>query len=50
MLSNDIAGCAKRVRNICTAVLLIMEAEHQRKLAADIKETQFILAAIPLHL
>ncbi|KAJ7830198.1 hypothetical protein B0H13DRAFT_1916044 [Mycena leptocephala] len=50
MLSNDIAGCAKRVRNIRTAVLLILEAEHQRKLAADIKETQFILAAIPLHL
>jgi hypothetical protein len=28
---------------------LIVEAEHQRKLAADIKETQFILSAIPLH-
>ncbi|KAJ7904956.1 hypothetical protein B0H13DRAFT_2274544 [Mycena leptocephala] len=49
MLSNDIAGCTKRVRSIRTAVLLIVEAEHQRKLAADIKETQFILSAIPLH-
>ncbi|KAJ7878287.1 hypothetical protein B0H13DRAFT_2279099 [Mycena leptocephala] len=49
MLSNDIAGCAKRVRNIRTAVLLIVEAGHQRKLAANIKETQFILSAIPLH-
>ncbi|KAJ7813311.1 hypothetical protein B0H13DRAFT_1925565 [Mycena leptocephala] len=49
MLSNDIAGCAKRVRNIRTAILLIVEAEHQRKLAADTKETQFMLSAIPLH-
>ncbi|KAJ7792372.1 hypothetical protein B0H13DRAFT_2394001 [Mycena leptocephala] len=49
MLSNDIAACAKRVRSIRTEVLLIMEAEHQRKLAADIKETEFILAAMPLH-
>ncbi|KAJ7904955.1 hypothetical protein B0H13DRAFT_2663306 [Mycena leptocephala] len=50
MVSNDIAGCTKRVRSIRTAVLLIVEAEHQRKLAADIKETQFMLSAIPLHL
>ncbi|KAJ7858186.1 hypothetical protein B0H13DRAFT_2573918 [Mycena leptocephala] len=49
MLSKDIATCAKRVRSIRTEVLLIVEAEHQRKLAADIKETQFILAAMPLH-
>ncbi|KAJ7882166.1 hypothetical protein B0H13DRAFT_2344801 [Mycena leptocephala] len=49
MLSNDIAACAKRASSIRTEVLLIMEAEHQRKLAADIKETQCILAAIPRH-
>ncbi|KAJ7792375.1 hypothetical protein B0H13DRAFT_2394004 [Mycena leptocephala] len=49
MLSKDIAECAKHVRSIRTEVLLIIEAEHQRKLTADIKETQFILAAIPRH-
>ncbi|KAJ7878283.1 hypothetical protein B0H13DRAFT_2668164 [Mycena leptocephala] len=49
MLSKEIATCAKPVRSIRTEVLLIVEAEHQRKLAADIKETQFILAAMPLH-
>ncbi|KAJ7813310.1 hypothetical protein B0H13DRAFT_1925564 [Mycena leptocephala] len=49
MLSKDIATCTKRVRSIRTEVLLIIEAEHQRKLAADIKETQFMLSAIPLH-
>ncbi|KAJ7858189.1 hypothetical protein B0H13DRAFT_2356702 [Mycena leptocephala] len=49
MLSKDVATCAKRVRSIRAAALLIAEAEHQRKLTADIKETQFILAAIPRH-
>ncbi|KAJ7882164.1 hypothetical protein B0H13DRAFT_2278394 [Mycena leptocephala] len=44
-LSKDIAACAKRVSSIRTAVLHIIEAEHQRKLAADIKETELILAA-----
>ncbi|KAJ7858176.1 hypothetical protein B0H13DRAFT_2356692 [Mycena leptocephala] len=49
ILSKDIVACAKRVRSIRTVVLLIVEAEHLRKLAANIKETQFILAAIPRH-
>ncbi|KAJ7800501.1 hypothetical protein B0H13DRAFT_2390382 [Mycena leptocephala] len=49
MLSKEIATCSMRVRSIRTVVLLIAEAEHQRKLTADIKETQFILAAIPRH-
>ncbi|KAJ7830205.1 hypothetical protein B0H13DRAFT_1916052 [Mycena leptocephala] len=44
-LSKDIATCAKRVRSIRTAVLRIIEAEHQRKLAADIRETELIPAA-----
>ncbi|KAJ7813308.1 hypothetical protein B0H13DRAFT_2382588 [Mycena leptocephala] len=44
-LSTDIAACAKRVRSIRTAVLHIIEAGHQRKLEADIKETEPILAA-----
>ncbi|KAJ7792374.1 hypothetical protein B0H13DRAFT_2394003 [Mycena leptocephala] len=44
-LSKDIAACAKRVRSIRTAVLRIIETGHQRKLEADIKETELILAA-----
>ncbi|KAJ7878266.1 hypothetical protein B0H13DRAFT_1892728 [Mycena leptocephala] len=49
MLSKDIATCAMRVRSIRTVVLLMVEAEHQRKLTADTKEAEFILAARPLH-
>ncbi|KAJ7792371.1 hypothetical protein B0H13DRAFT_1935732 [Mycena leptocephala] len=48
-LSKDIAACAKRVRSIHTAVLHIIEAGHQRKLEADIKETELILAAASTH-
>ncbi|KAJ7364848.1 hypothetical protein DFH08DRAFT_799162 [Mycena albidolilacea] len=54
-ISNAIAGCAKRVKSIRTAVeswtdpqysivQLVVEAEHQRKVADDIGDTQFILA------
>ncbi|KAJ7790531.1 hypothetical protein B0H14DRAFT_2625896 [Mycena olivaceomarginata] len=55
-ISNAIAGCAKCVKSIRTAVeswtepqcsiaQLVVEAEHQRKVADDIGDTQFILAA-----
>ncbi|KAF8175668.1 hypothetical protein K438DRAFT_1979561 [Mycena galopus ATCC 62051] len=45
LLSSDIGECTKGVKKIRTAVQLILEAEHQRKLADNILETQFILKA-----
>ncbi|KAF8142176.1 hypothetical protein K438DRAFT_1878571 [Mycena galopus ATCC 62051] len=44
-LSSDIGECTKDVKKIRTAVKLILEAEHQRKLADDILEIQFIITA-----
>ncbi|KAF8144971.1 hypothetical protein K438DRAFT_1872950, partial [Mycena galopus ATCC 62051] len=44
-LTSDIGECTKGVKKIRTAVKLILEAEHQRKLADDIFEIQFILTA-----
>ncbi|KAJ7878803.1 hypothetical protein B0H14DRAFT_2567098 [Mycena olivaceomarginata] len=55
-ISNAIAGCAKCVKSIrnaveswtepqCSIAQLVVEAEHQRKVADDIGDTQFILAA-----
>ncbi|KAJ7250068.1 hypothetical protein B0H12DRAFT_1072243 [Mycena haematopus] len=43
ILSKDTAACAKRVKTIRTAIWLITEAEHQRKVEADINEIQIIL-------
>ncbi|KAF7364749.1 hypothetical protein MVEN_00344800 [Mycena venus] len=44
-LSDDIGECVKRVWSVRTAVELIVEAEHQHKLAEDISKTQFILGS-----
>ncbi|KAJ7490528.1 hypothetical protein FB451DRAFT_1389309 [Mycena latifolia] len=44
LLSGDISDCAKSVREIRTAVQLIVEAERQRKYTEDINETEAILA------
>ncbi|KAF8130944.1 hypothetical protein K438DRAFT_1999080 [Mycena galopus ATCC 62051] len=44
-LTSDIRECMEGVKKIRTAVQLILEAEHQRKLADDILEIQFILTA-----
>ncbi|KAJ6585516.1 hypothetical protein B0H19DRAFT_1227915 [Mycena capillaripes] len=44
LLCKDIAVCVTRVSEIRTAVQLILETEHQRKLADNITETQLILA------
>ncbi|KAJ6585517.1 hypothetical protein B0H19DRAFT_1321195 [Mycena capillaripes] len=46
LLCKDIAVCVNCVRDIRTTVQLIIEAEHQRRLADDIRETQLILANI----
>ncbi|KAJ6477058.1 hypothetical protein C8R45DRAFT_1216822 [Mycena sanguinolenta] len=43
--SKEIQECAKDVKKIDTAVQLVLEAEHQRRLADDIIETQFLLTA-----
>ncbi|KAF8140845.1 hypothetical protein K438DRAFT_1785310 [Mycena galopus ATCC 62051] len=45
LLSGDIGECRKGIKKIRTAVQLILEAEHQRKLTDDILEIQFILTA-----
>ncbi|KAF7364745.1 hypothetical protein MVEN_00344400 [Mycena venus] len=45
LLYKDIKECIIQVKNIHTTVKLTIEAEHQRKLAADITEMQFILAS-----
>ncbi|KAJ7441437.1 hypothetical protein FB451DRAFT_1441351 [Mycena latifolia] len=46
LLSGDISDCAKSVKEIRTAVQLIVEAERQRKYTEDINETEAILAAV----
>ncbi|KAJ7141462.1 hypothetical protein C8R44DRAFT_867083 [Mycena epipterygia] len=46
VLSGDIAECAKIIKNIQTAVHLIVEAERQRKLTEDINETETILIGV----
>ncbi|KAJ6497269.1 hypothetical protein C8R45DRAFT_1093666 [Mycena sanguinolenta] len=43
--SSEIQECRKDIKDIHTAVELILEAEHQRRLADDILETQFLLTA-----
>ncbi|KAJ6477066.1 hypothetical protein C8R45DRAFT_1158358 [Mycena sanguinolenta] len=43
--SSEIQECRKDIKDIHTAVELILEAEHQRRLADDISETQFLLTA-----
>ncbi|KAJ7133499.1 hypothetical protein C8R44DRAFT_870880 [Mycena epipterygia] len=45
-LSNDIADCSAQIKSICIGVQNMVEAEHQRKLAEDINETESILASI----
>ncbi|KAJ7872227.1 hypothetical protein B0H13DRAFT_1895476 [Mycena leptocephala] len=41
--------CAKEVKEIQTAMLLIIEEERQRKLTEGIKESQEIFGAVVLH-
>ncbi|KAJ6477055.1 hypothetical protein C8R45DRAFT_1158334 [Mycena sanguinolenta] len=43
--SSEIQECHKDIKDIHTTVELILEAEHQRRLADDILETQFLLTA-----
>ncbi|KAJ7851531.1 hypothetical protein B0H14DRAFT_2581394 [Mycena olivaceomarginata] len=45
-LSNEIGECIHCVKNIRTGVELILEAEHQHKLAGDPTETPSTLAVI----
>ncbi|KAJ7328378.1 hypothetical protein DFH08DRAFT_967510 [Mycena albidolilacea] len=45
-LSNEIGECIRCVKNIRTAVELILEAEHQRRLASDLMEPQSALAVV----
>ncbi|KAF8142190.1 hypothetical protein K438DRAFT_1878611 [Mycena galopus ATCC 62051] len=49
LLSSHIRKCTKGVQEIRTAVQLILEAEHQRKLADHVQETQFILTASSIN-
>ncbi|KAJ7133556.1 hypothetical protein C8R44DRAFT_870930 [Mycena epipterygia] len=44
LLANDIAECSGRIKSIRAAVQCTVEVEHQRKLAENINETEFILA------
>ncbi|KAJ7490487.1 hypothetical protein FB451DRAFT_1361352 [Mycena latifolia] len=46
LLSRDISDCAKSVKEIRTAVQLIVEAERQRKYTDDINETEVILTTV----
>ncbi|KAJ7096127.1 hypothetical protein C8R44DRAFT_889845 [Mycena epipterygia] len=46
LLSNDIAECSGKTKTIRAAVQNVIEAEHQRKLAGDIDETESILASV----
>ncbi|KAJ7115168.1 hypothetical protein C8R44DRAFT_855270 [Mycena epipterygia] len=46
LISNDIAECSEKIKTIHAAVQNIVEAEHQRKLAEDINETESILASV----
>ncbi|KAJ7328310.1 hypothetical protein DFH08DRAFT_1023716 [Mycena albidolilacea] len=45
-LCNEIGECIRCVKDIRTAVELILEAERQRKLAGDLMETQSTFAVI----
>ncbi|KAJ7328267.1 hypothetical protein DFH08DRAFT_967411 [Mycena albidolilacea] len=45
-LSNEIGGCIRCVKDIHTAVELILEAERQRKLANDLTELQSALVVM----
>ncbi|KAJ7328258.1 hypothetical protein DFH08DRAFT_940580 [Mycena albidolilacea] len=45
-LSNEIGECICCVKDIRTAVELILEAEHQRRLAGDLMEPQSALAVV----
>ncbi|KAJ7490611.1 hypothetical protein FB451DRAFT_1165965 [Mycena latifolia] len=47
--SKDIAELTNYVKNIDYAVQLIVEAEHQRKLAVEISQAQYILSAAPFN-
>ncbi|KAJ7490536.1 hypothetical protein FB451DRAFT_1361379 [Mycena latifolia] len=46
LLSRDISVCTKKVKEIRTAVQLIVEAERQRKYTDDINETEIILTGV----
>ncbi|KAJ7133586.1 hypothetical protein C8R44DRAFT_900223 [Mycena epipterygia] len=46
VLSRDIAECAKTVKNVGTAVQLIVEAERQHKYMDDINQTETILTYV----
>ncbi|KAJ7133501.1 hypothetical protein C8R44DRAFT_730640 [Mycena epipterygia] len=46
LLSNNIGECFTQIKSIRNAVQHVMEAEHQRKLAEDINETESILASV----
>ncbi|KAJ7115160.1 hypothetical protein C8R44DRAFT_794144, partial [Mycena epipterygia] len=46
LISNDIAECSRKIKTIRAAVQNMVEAEHQRKLAEDINETESILASV----
>ncbi|KAJ7490495.1 hypothetical protein FB451DRAFT_1389279 [Mycena latifolia] len=46
LLSHDISDCADSVKEIRTAVQLIVEAERQRKYTDDINETEVILTTV----
>ncbi|KAJ7490524.1 hypothetical protein FB451DRAFT_1361372 [Mycena latifolia] len=46
LLSDDISDCAKSVKEIRTAVQLIVEAERQRKYTEDINKTEAILTSV----
>ncbi|KAJ7490459.1 hypothetical protein FB451DRAFT_1513064 [Mycena latifolia] len=46
LLSRDISICTKKVKEIRTAIQLIIEAECQRKYTDDINETEIILVSV----
>ncbi|KAJ7490519.1 hypothetical protein FB451DRAFT_1513171 [Mycena latifolia] len=46
LLSRDISICTKNIKEIQTAVQLIVEAERQRKYTDEINETEVILASL----
>ncbi|KAJ7489421.1 hypothetical protein FB451DRAFT_1362307 [Mycena latifolia] len=49
LLSRDISDCTKKVKEIRTAVQLIVETERQRKYTDDISETVIILTNVRSH-
>ncbi|KAJ7133500.1 hypothetical protein C8R44DRAFT_870881 [Mycena epipterygia] len=46
LICTDIADCSGQIKSIRAAVQNTVEAEHQRKLAEDINETESILASL----